>query len=255
MTCGYCGKDNPEGSVYCSCGMPLTYERGGGTNGFVQAPAGGFDNSASQGFGSAPRSGMGAGIPKKAIFFVIGVLLFAAVYFGYGWFTNRQANNEDSWQTIEESLFTMKAPASLKKDKMLTVMGSDIKHICFYTSYNAGFDVNLYKYKDDEKELLGKYTAADYLKLRQGVRRSINDYEVHYSLGSTGNYMYCEYPVHRPNYVGKSDEVWLIEATYPIPKGYYIVEVYCAESDKDAMRDSMFKWLDSFTIRFPDDEI
>ncbi len=248
MTCKYCGKESPDGSVYCSCGMPLTYDRGSGTSG--------FDNSAQQGFGSAPRSvGRGGGFPKKAVMAMISVLLCVAVYFGYGWFRNNQANNEDSWKTIEESLFTMTAPSSLKKGKMLTVMGSDIKHICFYTSYNAGFDVNLYKYKDDEKAVLGAYTAKDYLDLQSGRRRSVNDHEVHYALGGSGNYIYGEYPVHRANYVGKSDDIWLIEATYPIPKGYYIVEVYCAESDKGAMRDSMLKWLDSFTIRFPDDEI
>ncbi len=251
MTCGYCGKDNPDGTVYCSCGMPLTYERAsarsaGGGEPFADIP------QQPQNIGYTAQTGMSAS--KKVIISVIIILLAAAAVFGFTKFMNGRTSDESKWEVIDEAQFTINAPSSLKSDKMLTAADYETELLCFYTSFNVGFDVNLYKYTDEEKAKYGSYTAKEYLEAAQYGHRSINGQTLYYDIGGSGNYMYTEYAAHRPNYVSKSSEVWLVEATFPVPKGYYIVEVYCPESDKAELRDPLLKMLDSFTIKFPDDD-
>ncbi len=186
---------------------------------------------------------------KFLVFLIIIAAVGAGVFFGMGKMNEKNVTDESTWTTISEPQFSIKVPKSMKKGEMLTVQGSSVQQLCFYTSQLAGFDVNFYTYNDEEKGTLGSLSVKEYETVMKKMTRKVNGQVLTYKARDGKNYLFAEYNRHSPNYIGKSDEVWYIEAMYPTKEGYYIVDTYCAQTDKDMLRESMLKWLDSFTIK------
>ena len=187
---------------------------------------------------------------KVLIAVIIVAALAVGAYFGKDKLLGGQdITDESKWTTISQPQFSIKVPSAMKEGKMLTVIGSDVEQLCFYTSEQAGFDVNYYAYTAEEKASLGGLSAKEYEAAMKMTTRKINGQTLTYKARDGKNYVFTEYNRHSPNYIGKSDEVWYIEATYPTADGYYQVDTYCAQTDKDALREYMMKWLDSFTVK------
>ena len=248
MTCEYCGRENPDGTVFCECGRPLTL---GSRTSSAGASSGGYGASPqpSAAYGrytySAPR-------PRRSpvvfiVIFLIALAVGGAMYFLSSKNAGKNMTDESKWKTITEPQFSITVPPAMKKGTMLTVMGGKTKHLGFYTSNLAGFDVNYYKYTNDEKELYGSLNAKDFALVSSLMTQKINDQEIKFQAREGKNYLFAEYNRHSPNYIGKSDEVWYIESMFPTAEGYYIVDTYCAQTDKAEYRESMLKWLDSFS--------
>ena len=182
---------------------------------------------------------------------IILALLAAGIYFGIGFVSEKQITDEGSWVTVDEPRFSITVPKSFKEGKMLAMSKelSGVEFLKFYTSGLAGFDVSVCDYTEEEKGTLGLLDAKAYAAATKLQKRNVGGIEVNYEVRDGKNYLYAEYPVTRANYVSKSDKIWYIESMFPTKDGYYTVNTYCASSDKDKMRDYMFKWLDSFTIK------
>lgn len=248
MKCQYCGRDNPDGETFCECGRPL---RLGGTSS-APASTGGYTPSSDSPFASQTLDSVKRtrSIPWAPIIVVICALIGVGVFFGLRWLQGKHVTDESSWKTIDEPLFSITASPDLDKGEMLTVQGGAEDLIGFYTSRLAGFDVRIRKYTDPEKEVYGKLSAADFAKAQKIRTVKINGQEVKYETRAGKNYIYAEYNRHCINHIKKTDEVWYIEAMFPTANCYYIVDAYCAQEDKDAYRESLFKWLDSFTPKY-----
>ena len=244
MKCQYCGRDNPDGSTYCECGRPLSL-------GGQSSSSGGYTSSTNSPFSyqtldSVKRT---RHIPVVPIIVLLCALIGVGVFFGLRWLDQKHMTDESSWKLISEPLSSITVPSALDKGEMLTIQGSDLEHLCFYTSRLAGFDVSMHKYTDPEKEMYSGLDAKSFASIQTLRTVKINGQEVKYKERSGKNYLYGEFSRHCPNYVGKSDEVWFIESMFPTPDGCFFVNVYCAEEDKDQYRESMLKWLDSFTSK------
>ena len=236
MKCMYCGQDNPDGAVYCRCGRPLTL--GGGYGGQMnpfpmQTPDMVKHRKA---------------VPIMPIILVLLMIVAAGGFFYYRNYLKASVTDESKWQTISGSGYSIKAPKAMKKGEMLTVSGGDSTLLDFYTCEEMGFDVSVHNYTDEEKKMYGELDAKAYLaayKLSGRVQK-INGQELKFEVREGQNYVYAGYNVHRPNYVGKSDEVYYIESLFPYGDGYYQVNAYCAEEDKDKYEEYLLKLLDSF---------
>lgn len=236
MKCMYCGQDNPDGEVFCVCGRPLTLGGGYGT----QAPPFPFQTPDQVKHRKA--------LPKGPIILLLIVLLGVGGFFYYRHYMQSSMTDESKWQTINGNGYSITVPKVMKKSKMLTVEGSEMELLDFYTSEDAGFDVSVYRYSEEEKSLYGKLGAKDYraAMVASGRTVKINDQKLDFKVREDENYLYAGYNVHRANHIGKSDDVYYIEAMYPCDDCYYQVDVYCAESDKSKYESIMLKWLDSF---------
>ncbi len=243
MKCSYCGHDNPDNEVYCVCGRPLRLGSSSSAPGYTPDPSSPF---ASQTLADVKRT---RSVPVMPIILLILVLLGVGGFFGLRWLQKSHVTKPDAWETIDKPLYTITVPSEMEKGEMLTVQGSSYDLLDFFTSRNAGFDVSVHRYYDPEKEMYGSLTAKDFAAAQTLRTVKINDQVVNYTAREGKNYIYGEYAVHRPNYVGKSDEVWMIESMFPCPECCYLVNVYCAQEDKDEFRESMLKWLDSFTVK------
>ncbi len=245
MKCMYCGRENPDGAVYCECGRPLKLGGAANTNtsSYTPSPDSPF---ASQTLADVKRT---RSVPVVPIVFILALLIGAGVFFGMRWLEQRNVTKEDTWETVSEPLWEITVPSGLKKGDMLTVQGSSYDLLGFYSSRLAGFDVSVHTYTDPEKEMYGGLNAKDFAEAFKGRTVKINDNEIKYIVREGANYIYGEYPRHCANYIGKSDEVWYIEGLFPYADGFFLVDVYCAEEDKGEYRDAMLKWLDSFKIK------
>lgn len=239
----YCGRDNPDGATFCECGRPISL---GGSSGSSGSPgmSGGYDSP----FANQTLAGVKQkqSLPLMPIIVLILVLIGVGVFFGIRYLGDKKMTDESAWETFSKPLYSISLPSNFKKGEMLTVQSAKEKLLDFYTSRLGACDVCVYDYTEEEKGIYGGLTAQDFAKVFDKVNQSINGQEVKYKAREGQNYMYGEYSAHRPNYIDKSDEVWVIEALYPTATGYFIVGVYCAEDDKSDYRDYMFKWLDSF---------
>ena len=246
MTCQYCGRDNPDGATYCECGRPLSLggtNTGASANSSAPKPESPF---AYQTLDSVKRT---RNFPVVPVIVILAALLGVGIFFGLRWLDARHMTDPSSWKEVSEPLFTITVPPALEKGEMLTLQGSRSEHLVFYTSRLGGFNVGIYRYSDAEKELYGNLDAKAFTAAQQMIKLTLNGQEVKYQVREGQNYAFLEYSRHAPNYVGKSDEVWFIEALFPTPKGYYIVDVYCAEEDKGEYRDYLLQWLDNFTSK------
>ena len=237
MKCMYCGQDNPDGAVYCRCGRPLTLGGGyGGQNPFPMQTPDMVKHRKS--------------VPVLPIILVLLMLVAAGGLFYYRNYLKASLTDESKWGTISGSGYSIKAPKLMKKGDMLTVGSEESKLLDFYTCEEMGFDVSVYNYSADEKKMYGDLDAKAYLaayKLSGRVQK-INGQELKFQVREGENYLYAGYNVHRPNHVGKSDDVYFIEAMFPSKDGYYLVDAYCAESDKGKYEEYLLKMLDSFEI-------
>ena len=188
--------------------------------------------------------------PKAIIISVIILALIAVgIYFGTGFLSEKQITDESSWVTMDEERFSMTVPKAMKERKMLSLQLNDEEILKSCTSTLAGFDVSVCDYTEEEKGTLGLLDAKAFAAAAKLQKRSVGGLEVNYEVRDGKNYLYAEYPAHHANYVGKSDDIWFIESMFPTKDGYFTVNTYCARSDKEKIRDHMFKWLDSFTIK------
>ncbi|MBR6338391.1 MAG: zinc ribbon domain-containing protein [Ruminococcus sp.] len=234
MKCMYCGQDNPDGAVFCVCGRPLTLGGGYGNPFPVQTPD------------MVPHR---KAVPKLPLILLILAVLGVCGFIGYHLYLEKSMTDESKWKTIDGKGYSITVPIALKEGKMLTVNDSDGELLGFYTSEEAGFDVHRYNYTDVEKKMYGGLDAQAYLDafMANGRRKiSINGQELKYQVREGEDYFYAGCNRHCINHIGKTDEVYYIDAVFPTKNGFYVVDVYCAEDEKDKYEAVLLKWLDSF---------
>ena len=180
---------------------------------------------------------------------VILVLIAVGIRFGIGFFSEKDITDESSWVTMDEERFSITVPKGMKEGKMLSMGLGDEKVLKFCTSTLAGFDVSVCDYNEEEKGTLGLLDAKAYAAAANLQKKTVGITEVKYEVREGKNYLYAEYPAKHTNYVSKSDDLWFIESMFPTKDGYFTVNTYCSRQDKDKIRDCMFKWLDSFTLK------
>lgn len=253
MKCGYCGRENPDGAVFCECGRPLTYDKGGSAFSAVSEEN---EPSAAYASNTQPK-------PKSTL---RGLILIAAVIvFGIGaGFGARYINklkdektvqdiqDTGTWQTISTSKFSMKAPSCLQKGEMINIpeISGNSKGLSFYYSKHAAFSVSFYKFSNKEKEVFGSLSAEESEELIHSdkvygwLNRS-------YTPREGRDYVYYETDNYCCSYIGtrEKEDTLYIEGKYAAPDGWYFVETYCLLEDKNELRDEMFEMLDSFTIK------
>ena len=245
MKCMYCGRENPEGEIYCECGRPLrlgsspTMAASGGSS-YTPSPDSPF---AAQTLDSVKRT---RSFPWKPLALLLLVLIGVGIFFLIRMFSAKHITDEASWETINETSFSITVPPEMEKGEMLTSTSSTTNLLAFYTSRLAGFDVSVHRYTDPEKEMYSGLTAEQFAEAQKIRTTKINDQLIEYKVRPGKNYVYIEYNSHHPGYIKKSDEVWYIEAMFPTENAYYLVCVYCAQDDKDEYHEAMLKWLDSF---------
>ena len=234
MKCMYCGQDNPDGAVFCVCGRPLSLH-GGYNNPFpMQTPDMVKHRKA---------------VPKTPFIILLVLVLGVAGFFGYKKLLEKSITDESTWHNVTGDGYSITVPKTLKKGEMLTVGDSDIKLVDFYTSQDVGFDVCVCQYTEEEKAILGGLSVQEVFNIytADGRRtRKINDQELKFKVREGKNYFYAGVNRHCINHIGKTDEVYYIEAIFPYKDCYYQVDVYCAETDKDKYEETLLKWLDSF---------
>lgn len=253
MKCGYCGRENPDGTVFCECGRPLTYDKGGSA--FSASPeADGLSAAYASNAQQKPKSTL-RGLILIAAVLVLGLGAgFGAKYIDKlkDEKTVQDIQDISTWQTINTADFSMKAPSCLQKGEMINIsqISGNTKGLSFYYSKHAAFSVSFYKFSKEEKEIFGSLSAEESEELihsdkiygwlnRSYAPREGKDY-VYYE---TDNY-YC-------SYIGthEKEDALYIEGKYAAPDGWYFVETYCLLEDKDELRDEMLEILDSFTIK------
>ena len=241
MTCEYCGRENPDDAVYCECGRPLGVGR-------VTTTEGRAEVRPSLSTVELRRINR---VKKRPPILILALILGALIIAGVIYLSKQSAKkaytNESSWKPVSEPRFSMVVPTAFKKSEM-TLVG-DAELLAFYTSEYAGFDVEFYSYSDRERAQFSSFTAKEFLEVRKTHNTMINGQRLNYSEREGKNCILAEFPRTLADRVSKSDDLWYIQAQFPVSDGYYSVDIYCAQEERSAMRDSMLKWLDSFTIR------
>lgn len=241
MTCEYCGRENPEGAVYCECGRPLGVNRVVTSDGRTEVhPA--LSTAELRRINRAKKRP-----PVLIIALILGALIIAGVVYLKQQSAKKAYTKESDWKTIDEARFSMVVPSAFQKAEM-TLIG-DAELLAFYTSDYAGFDAEFYAYDDKEKAQYGSLNAAEFLEVRKTFKTKINGQLINFSEREGKDYIIAEFPRSLADRVRKSEELWYIQAEFPKPDGYYAVAVYCPQEERSAMRDSMLKWLDSFTVK------
>ena len=239
----YCGRENPDNETFCECGRPL--KLGGSSS---TPSSGGYTPSADSPFASQTLDSVKRtrSIPWTPIIILILACIGVGVFFGLRWLQGKHVTDEASWQTIDQPMYSIKVPSDLDKGEMLTVNDGAFDLLDFYTSRLTGFNVYYHKYVDTEKQVYSGLTIDQFNDLQSLVKRTVNGQEIKNQVGASGKYIFYESHLHRPNYIKKSDEIWYIEALFPLENSCYFVDIYCAEEDKDEYRESLFKMLDTF---------
>lgn len=241
MKCMYCGRDNPDDATFCECGRPLRLGGASSTPSYTSTDTSPF---ASQTLADVKYK---KPIPKAPLLLLLLIAVGVGVFFLLRFLSDKKITDEGSWETISKPFYSITVPSSFKEGDMLTVGNSVEVLLDFYTSRLAGFDVSKREYTAPEKEMYGSLTARDFAEAQQIRTVKINGQEVKYQVREGHEYIYGEFSRHCINYIGKTDDLWYIEAMFPTKNAYYLVNVYCAEEDKAQYRDAMMKWLDSFT--------
>ncbi|MBR4555581.1 MAG: zinc ribbon domain-containing protein [Ruminococcus sp.] len=238
MKCIYCGRENPDGATFCECGRPLRLGNSPQPEQNYQ-PAG---NSpfAYQTLDSVKRK---KSVPKLPIIILLMALIGVGVFFGIRWMNARGITDEDSWETINKPTYSITIPTSLDEGKMLELPSSVYKSLDFYTGREAGVYISAYSMTDYEKSLVEGKTPAELIAMNKRTI-TINGQKLVPKVRN--NYFYMEYSATRKNYVGKSDDIWVISAELYSGGAAYCVEAYCAQEDKEKYHESMLKWIDSF---------
>ncbi|MBR6102221.1 MAG: zinc ribbon domain-containing protein [Ruminococcus sp.] len=243
MECPYCGREVQEGAVYCECGRPVNIA--GASAGASAGPATTFQQQLdSQTLDSVKRK---VKVPVLPIVIMIVALIAAGVFLFLHFRSISNITKEDTWETVNGKGYTIVLPAALKEntDKMLTVQGSDYTKLAFYTSGPAAVYIERRDLTAYEKETFSGLTTKQILDQYKTRVFKINDQEIDFK--ERNGYLYFEYDSHKPNYIGDSDEVQVIEAMRYTSDYLYEFYAYCDAKEKDKYRESMFKWLDSFT--------
>ncbi|MBR6044874.1 MAG: hypothetical protein IKP47_04485 [Ruminococcus sp.] len=242
MECPYCGREVQEGAVYCECGRPVNVA--GASAGSSAGPATTFQQQLnSQTLASVQRK---VKVPVLPIILMVAALIAVGVFLFLHFRSLSNITKEDTWETVEGKGFTIVLPGALKEDtdKMLTVQGSDYQKLAFYTSAPCAVYIERRALSDYEKQTYAGLTTKDILDQYKTRTLKINGQEVAFDQRS--GYLYCDYDVHRPNYIDDNDEVYAIEAMRYTNDYLYEFYAYCDVKEKTKYRESMFKWLDSF---------
>ena len=245
MICQHCGHDNPDGAVYCECGRPL---KDGAAYASRQH---GSQATAMSSFELREQNRYRRSyfIP---IVIALGVLFLAGFFYVRVRLEKDKVLNKSKWTAIDEPLFSMTVPSSMTKDKMETVnSGEDFEHLGFFTSPYAGFDVSLHRYSESEKSSYSELDARSLAEARKNRVTKVNGQVLIFTVREEKNYVFTEYDRHAENYIGRSDDLWNIQAMYPTPDGYYVINIYCDHEEKASMREAMLQWLDSFKPKKP----
>lgn len=232
--------------MYCACGRPLNLS--GAAAGAPQPQA----NSGGTGSPYLPEGVTLESLHKPArsappmwifglVFLVcIGVILYFFV------FRHTDITKESSWQTMTRDCYTMQFSKDLKDERKRMVSIGSGELIDFFSGEEAAVLINRRKWTDAEKakfnELGINGVKTEMYNLFR--RRTINGVKVEPEV--RGDMLYFETTGTKKNYIGKSDDVYEIEATFITEEAVFDVEVFCAEADKDKYKDTLFKWLDTF---------
>lgn len=224
MQCFYCGRDIPEGAMFCECGHPVKQyasDMAGGSYGAVALPK-----------------------QKKSVLpTVIGIIIALALVAGFIYF--QQKNNDahkvtdkDQWETVDKATYSMTMPKDLKKGTVVSI--GDAKGLDFLYNDEIAICTGVETYTDGDPGLTADLLEA-YFK---GRTRSVNGVEL--TPKRRGDINYYDYDKTSKNTIGKTDELHVIESYIIGKKGIYEVDVYCARSDFSDYQDYMFEWIESF---------
>lgn len=253
MNCPYCGREVQDGEVFCACGRPVNLS-GAAAGSTPQPtaqnrPVGAASPYLPEGVSleslhKPARRGAPIWLVALVLLACVGVILFFM-------FRNSDITDESKWATINRPDYSFKAPKALKDErKRMVTIGADL--LDFYSGKEAAILINKSNWNSSQKKMieeLGKdATKAQIFSLFS--RRSITKNGVKTDLvpETRGDYVYFTMDTHEKNYIGKSDEVFEINAYYITDDAMYEVSAYCAESDKDKYKETLFKMIDSFRV-------
>lgn len=240
MKCRYCGHENPEGETFCQCGRPL------GNYSTPSSTVSGADQSSPFAFQTLDSVKVRKRLPIAPLIFLLAVLIGVGIFLLIRFLDEKKINDEGSWEKLDKAMYSITLPGNLKEEE-IEKNDSGTTLLDLYASRYAAVKVYIHLYSTPEVEKYGNMTDAKTFAENQQARTlKINGEVVPYQPREGANYAYLEYKTHEEDLVGKSDDVWMIEAIYPTPSEFFLVQVFCDNNDKDEYRDSMFKWLDSF---------
>ena len=253
MKCGYCGRECPDGTVYCECGRPLTYNRDGSPS----FTAGGDDaGSAAYASGSKQKPS----VLRTVIMLILAAALVLLFIIGKSFFEKRMdekvirdINDTSTWQTIDTAQFSMKAPSCLKEGEMINIpeIQGNSTGLVFYYSKHVALAVSFYSFTSEEKEIFGSLTAAESEEVLHSNKVLLSWLNRSFAPREGKDYVYYETDNYYCSYIGngEKEDTLYIEGKYATPDGWYFVETYTLLEDKDELRDEILEMLDSFTIK------
>ena len=226
MQCFYCGREIPEGAMFCECGHPVKQYAGdmaGGSYGAVVTPM--------------TRQ------KRSVLPTIIGIVIALALAGGLIFFKSRNSDeykitHKDQWETKNQSLYSITIPKGMKDGDIVEI--GEAKGLDLFFSNDAAVMIGVEYYPEG----VSSVTADEIEALLKGRKRSINNEEL--VPQRKGDINYYEYDKTSKTLIGKSDDLRAIESYIPGKKGVYQVHAYCARSDYSKYKEYMFEWIESF---------
>ena len=226
MQCFYCGREIPEGAMFCECGHPVKQyasEMPGGSYGAVVTPV--------------------ARQKRAALPTIIGIIIALALAGGFIFFKYKTSDeyritHKDEWETKSESSYSITIPKGMKDGDIVEI--GEAKGLNLFFSNEAAVMIGVEYYPEGIDSL----TADDVEEILKSKKRSINNQEL--VPQRKGDINYYEYDKTSKTLIGKSDDLRAVESYIVGKKGIYQVHAYCARSDYSKYKEYMFEWIESF---------
>lgn len=231
MKCSHCGKEVPEGELFCSCGHPVTINEN-------SADPSQMDSPLVTSIGSTKTK---KGMPKFVQTLIV-VAVFLLIGFGYVYYKNTYSlTNEKSYHEVSTSEFSMTIPKTLEKSSTTGSVSDGMVPVAFYTSEKAAVDIEKIPYSQNPAlESMDMDAYLEYLSATDSDMKPTKD----------GDVVYVTYIDDGGSAALKnSKDCYVVEALFQGDDAMYSVNAYCYNEDKDKYEESLIKWVKSFKLK------